>query len=95
MNWKDSRILRFPGDPAVGQQPFSDSKRKSRRHGALQELNRRIVNWRKAEYTCCSNMRRALHEPGGRGVQAILMAGQGYEDADRQAPLYCVRQKKC
>ena len=44
---------------------------------------------RKAQQACCRHRRRALHRPERRRIAArFLMAGQGFTDADEQAPLY-------
>ena len=56
----------------------------------LKEYNRTIVKLgEKLNKARCRNGRRALHKTRKTPqVRAILMAGQGFTDADEQAPLY-------
>ena len=87
---RNRQLLRLPGNPAPGQQHVHGAQRHDTDEEGLREYNRTIVRTgRKAEQACGGHLRRPLYGPQGRGSSAgSSWRGQGFDDADQQAPLY-------
>ena len=76
-------MLRDEKNPVNSEEDLQENVRRIIRLG--EEFNKPVVA------TCDVH----FMDPQDEIYRRILMAGQGYDDADEQAPLYCVPQKKC